>query len=524
MSKKFLPLLSFCAWLPLLAILTYRHSSPLGNTIKFRHNLTSDQPWAEKMIQNGHGPVVLKNRLSSFLLKVPEGYQTVKIAAKFKNKTNEVFKIAVQTNQGTRKSNIRSLDYQPLNDLPWDSVKENGLILYQKNRNYETLRDFLAHLPTGAVVTFYEVTDLDQLKRKPTVLADYEPSEERQTIGQALRGSHTLYTYLKNEDLDFELEKQDLNQAEGKDVLTIDVSNRESLFTQTVPDDGLTDDSGRVTTIQKVKIKIPGLPEGVYKIVLEQPGGDALIKNLTTPQHKLVFANKIYPVGGGSYQGILPKPVTVYSRGARLTAITREENFTQTLTINDELVFPLTEADQTYSLNLPLGWHKIFIPKNNVQLGDNYFAFSEAAYFEPFDPGLYPYNAQMNQESFDYLLTSYSPPAKEGDWLVNQQTFDTSQLEIVDNLTPVTLIVSEIWKVESDEDRVAIDYLEIEMTKAAPINPRLAQKIIGFFPQLINTARAVEPKKRVSWLRDQFSLKKILSSLFSHQAGAMEID
>ena len=519
MTKKFLFVLVLFAWVPLMAFLVYQNSSPFGDSIKFRHDLISDQKWAEKMIKNGESPLVLNSEKSSFLLKVPEGYNSLNIIAKFKNSANDAFKIAIKTNQGTIKQNILSFDYQPLNNFAWSYIREGKITLYQKYRNYKTLQEFFDHPPLGSVIAFYEFSDLDKIKRTPTFLLDYEPGEELQEINHTLRGSHTLYTYIKNEDLYFEFEKQDINWVEGEDVLTIDVSNAQSLFTQTVSDDGIVDDSGKVENIQKIKIHIPNLPEGVYKITLKQPGGDALIKNIKTNQHKLIFANKLYLADSELYDGILPKPTTIYSKGAKLTAMSREEFFTQMLIINDESELILDEAERLYSRDLPLGLHKIFIPRSNLQLTDNYFAFSKEAYFEPFTPSFYPYNPKMGLESFDYLITSYTPPTENNGWLVNNQTFDLTKIETIDRIVPISLIVPEIWRAENDEERITLAYLDMELVKLAPENPGLVDQIIAFFPKLIRTASSIESGKRVSWLIDQFSLKKILS-FFQFQAEA----
>jgi len=521
MARRFLYTLAIFAWIPLLISLVYQNSSPLGDLISFRHDLLSDQKWAEKMIKNGEGPVVLKSEISQFLLKVPEGYNSLNISTKFKNSADDAVKMAVKTNQGTLKRNFLSLDYKPLNNFPWPYVREEKTTLYQKYKNYESLQEFFDNPPLGSVITFYEFSDLDKIRREPVILADYEPSEELQEINHVLRGSHTLYTYIKDEDLYFEFEKQDINWVEGEDALIVDVTNQESLFTQTVPDDGIVDDSGKVESIQKIKTHIPNLSEGVYRIVLKQPGGDALIKNIKTKQHKLVFANTIYLADSGFYDGVLPKPATIYSKGARLTAITREEFSTQELIINDKETLVINEAEKSYSRDFPLGLHKIFIPKSNVQLTDNYFAFSEEAYFEPFDPSFYPYNAEMDLESFDYLITSYTPPINEDGWLVSNQTFDLSKIEIDDRVVPVILVVPKIYKAETDEERVIVNYLDIELLKSAPEDPRLTHKIMAFFPKLIRRARAIEPGKRVSWLMNQLSLRKILSRFFQPPVEAV---
>ena len=520
MSKKSLYTLAVFAWIPLLVALIYQNLSPLGSTIKFQHDLISNQRLAERMVKNEKSPVVLKSETSSFLLKVPEGYNSLNISAKFKNSANDAFQIAVQTNRGTLKRNFLTLDYKPLNDFPWPYIREGKITLYQEYKNYKTLQEFFDNPASNSIIAFYEFSDLSKIKRKSTVLFDYEPSEELQEIRHALRGSHTLYVYIKDEDLYFEFEKQDINRLVGEDILIVDVSNHESLFTQTVPDDGIIDNSGQVDNVQKIKIHIPNLPEGVYKIVLKQPGGDALVKNIKTRQHKLVFASKIYLADSELYEGVYPIPTTVYSKGARLTAMTREEFPTQELIINDESKLILDEPEKSYSRDFPLGLHKIFIPRSNVQLTDNYFAFSEEAYFEPFNPSFYPYNPKMDLDSFDYLITSYTPPTRENGWLVSNQFFDLTRIETADRLVPVTLVVPKIYKAENDEERVTVAYLDIELIKPAPENPRLVDKIMAFFPKLIKTAIAIEPEKRVSWLMEQFSFKSILSFFFQPQAEA----
>jgi len=127
----------------------------------------------------------------------------------------------------------------------------------------------------------------------------------------------------------------------------------------------------------------------------------------------------------------------------------------------------------------------------------------------------------MDLESFDYLITSYTPPINEDGWLVSNQTFDLSKIEIDDRVVPVILVVPKIYKAETDEERVIVNYLDIELLKSAPEDPRLTHKIMAFFPKLIRRARAIEPGKRVSWLMNQLSLRKILSRFFQPPVEAV---
>lgn len=225
-----------------------------------------------------------------------------------------------------------------------------------------------------------------------TDLPGYKPSNEVLDLNVALRGSHTLYTYLgKGEDLNFTLTKRDKNWYEGKDELQITVSgpDKQILLEKIIPDDGIDQNfmgqkekEGLEQTIQ-LFLQSPG--KGVYKIELscENEEIDLVIKRIKTTQSKLVILERIFN----------EKPHTIYFEPELETTLrffTWHDYSLQNITIEGtDFIKTVKIDDVNREFDITVGKVdsiKISIDKGDVLIyfpNSQYFSFSEKSWFYP---------------------------------------------------------------------------------------------------------------------------------------------
>ena len=136
-------------------------------------------------------------------------------------------------------------------------------------------------------------------------------------IKNALRGGHTLWTYLPDGSLVLEVTKQDLNWYEGPDELTIETYSvdGESRGKICIPDDGDESISNQIGQLQHDTLCISGLEPGAYRIELKS-GDDLMVREIAINQSKLVAAKRIF---GNILPGIvwclLGQPNSGYVKG-----------------------------------------------------------------------------------------------------------------------------------------------------------------------------------------------------------------
>jgi len=172
-------------------------------------------------------------------------------------------------------------------------------------------------VPSGAkVLKFSAKNATNYYKPSAQVLSgnNYYPTSTLREFNIALRGDHIIYTYIKDEPLQWSFEFRDLNRVSGKDEVNISVYDMSGklIDSRLIPDDG--NDSNLSAIIEKPRadtIRIKNLKEGVYKIVIRTTG-DTLITKFATIQSRFVFKNHIFPADNLEY-GLVDKPVEIYS-------------------------------------------------------------------------------------------------------------------------------------------------------------------------------------------------------------------
>lgn len=380
----------------------------------------------------------VKGNLVYFTTTVPFDFDSASVKIYYKNiNPNQTIALGYQSNKDW-KYEFRNIDIPALNKLNWI---RNGYetVLYQRVQRYKSVDEFLNDPPYDGIIGTYEYETEIGSKNSISVKS-YRPKAEDTLINVPLRGSHTIYAYLKNEPFNMKISKQDLNWYQGSDEMTVKIFKGKDLVYETMAqDDGIIDASKKVLHPITMNIKNPSknLPEpGVYKIVIEA-NPDTVINSISTNLHKIVFANKIFPVNNESvYNKITSStiPTTVYTNTLAISANTNHIHGLQDIIVNNQVLGLNTVKTQKYLVPKDME-SKVIIPQNDVILNGfmGYFAFDKDQFFLPSKYFVMPIRDVDDIKVVDYIITDYRPASENSGWTVNEQYFDLEKAYVNEN-------------------------------------------------------------------------------------------
>ncbi len=312
----------------------------------------------------------------------------------------------------------------------WNAVRSDGMTLFQKRsadqRLYATVEEFLRDLPDLKTVGVYRA-DLSPYVSLPS----YIPSATARTEKVTLRGNHTLLTYLgENEDLDIRFTLQEANRNRGKDDVAVKVyRNDAAVHEQVLLDDGNQQDNGAPSAPREYRLRLTKPGQGQYRIVLTSGSDDSFIRSIISQQKYLVWDKKLYLAGSSEYQALGSpddRPLTVYVRGAKLTATTTHDRSLQTIKVgNQKLAVTKRLVPVTVSLDPSKTLIPVTVPKQDLVLEtDGEFVFSPSEYFSLYPPEMGRLSGADSPAPFAYVLARYTPAVHDGPWLVAERRFD----------------------------------------------------------------------------------------------------
>lgn len=483
----------------IIGFLAFRYIAPFGKIINYR--FTSKLPGAQQATVFSPDPAkgsilqiptqIITTSKSKIQLKLPEGkIETIKAALKFKPNINEVI-------IGVRGNEKDDFLYQPLyrdtfRDFNWNKVEDSGLTLWQKEKQFNSLKDFIDNPPLDkTIASYYLNPDKLQELRSDT---DKKVKDARTIIETPLRGSHSLLIKVDQNPLIIKTAKQDLNYYDGEDKLKIKVSKEgKNLAEKTIADDGIVDASRLKLKQQKETITLEEIKPGIYEVNLtdESKNGDILIIKTEVIQSKVIFKNNIFPLGN--------TPTALWTNISDLNVMTVHDEGLQTVKLDGQHDLKIDQRDKRYSFDLAEltgskasgKIYKLEAPKNDLMIGgDGYFSFSQEAFFLPEIVKTEKLNDLENLDKVDYLLTGYKLPKKEGDWFTAEAYFDLKDIKVDNDTLYFSLEVPQIAKYGGE---LEIDYLDISLSdkKATEKEEKtVAAKETEQKPNIIQKAKA----------------------------------
>ncbi len=360
-----------------------------------------------------------------FTLRTPRRFDKAKLSIKYRKQEAELpigssaslIEVGVLADKTIWRYDLQPIENEIIDQLAlvWDVIRQDGLILLQKEKKFNSIDEFLNNLPNRKEMALYNY-DL----KEEFLLPDYEASEEVYTISNPLRGNYQFYTYIKDEILDFKFIIADINQNTDSDPVNLILYyDEEVIDSRSLPDDGIWADSGEQREARELKFNLSNLPEGVYKLEL-RANDDIITKQIITKQKKLAFNNKLWLAGTDR------EDIVLHTDSNRVDVQTVNPAKLQTIKTGDKEL-AISQTYKQFSQNLDGTSTEVILAKDDIIIaGDEVFSFSQEAMINPQFKKIIP-NLDITKEGISYILAGYSIPESEENWKIAQAEFDLAQ-------------------------------------------------------------------------------------------------
>ncbi|MBU0613465.1 hypothetical protein KKB10_05655 [Patescibacteria group bacterium] len=388
------------------------------------------EPWQRLLPPeevNGDWFQAMKDDLVYFDVKIPRWFQAVAAEITFKNSSIPIFELGAKADKAGNYISA-PLQNKLIDELDWVKTDDEGIGLLQKYEKYADIQSFISSPPQNKMIGEYYY-HLNPKKLFP----NYIKSNRETIIDRKLRGSHTIYTYIKDEEFNLSIYKFDLNRYAGMDGLEVEVfkqENGEKVYSGKLPDDGDDEITGSFQSEQNISIMIPNLAEGVYRIELIG-NSDTVISKIVTKQHLLVFSRNLFPIDNDEYFKELAsgsKQTDLFTNSSIITFKTSHPTGIQNV-LADNQILEVKELNKDFKFLNNKGTIKLKVPNNDLSISFNGFmAFEENQYFNPLPDNIVGITSDTDINTLDYIIYNYSQPKTENEWLVSSASFDISRL------------------------------------------------------------------------------------------------
>lgn len=314
-------------------------------------------------------------------------------------------------------------------------------------------------------------------------------------INTALRGGHSFWSYVNNDSLELLVTKQDMNRKEGLDELKIKVYSFEGELVgeASILDDGDEGKSSQYGPLQSESLRIQGLEQGAYRIVLEGQH-DLLIRGIEINQDKLVLDKNVYL--GGIYVvyskgGLVFDPVSLYGRnfaGGELKFSAWKRAGLQRVIIRGSSFYTevnVNELATEFNTILESGAHQLILPKQDMYIeSSGYLSFTPGSFFLPKRCEVVDlkYDLAWVRENIDYMIVDYKDyvaPVENDGWMVAQASWKKEELFIKGNKLRFRFSVPHLDQTETKDRTILVDWIEVSL-KVLPIWER-----VGWLDQVV---------------------------------------
>lgn len=370
----------------------------------------------------------LKDEPVYFDVRLPRSFSKAKIRLRYKSFHQGVIELGAMTELERWNFVLKPVENQIINfllqdKLHWDIVREGDVILFQKQKKFSSIREFLENLPPAEFIASYNFS-----VEKEFVLEGAEVKKGGIDIFKTLRGSHRMHVYVKDEPLDFIFLLQDVNRHAGDDYASIDVyRGKENLYHDFIKLDENSKDNRIMSETKEMRVRLPYTGDGAYRIEVTSPTDDIFIRRISTPQDYLVFINSVYFGDNVGYSDEFDKEreskTKLFTNARIIAAKTTHQEGLQTILFGKKQ-FRVKETHRKYFYKTFFGTHEITIPKNDIVLdGKGLFSFSKESFFNP-DVTTLSDGSEFDTEKIHYVITRYRPPRElENGWRENEIDF-----------------------------------------------------------------------------------------------------
>jgi hypothetical protein len=503
MKKKKLILVSFAVTAVLVTVFffSYKYFAPFGKLVSYQ--FISKLPGAQEIVTFPTSPnstltipsqILRTNQVRFSINLLSKNIQSVQVRLRCKKGPREI-RLGIRGNESDIFTYLPLYQSQ-LQDLDWNYLEEGNFILWQKEKKYRNLSDFVNDATSvRKVVSYYVDVDKLSLLKPPGTAGNIST-----VITDQLRGNHTLLVRVDKTPLILKVAKQDYNAYEGEDKYRIAILKGSRVIAeQTIGDDGITQASNLMMQPQETTLTLKDINPGLYQVNLINEGSDSFISRLEVNQQKVVFKDYLFPVGS--------KPSSVWTNAGKITMTTWHEESLQTAKLNGNIELQIKERNKKYAFDLAeltnqkdiSALFRLDFPKNDAIIeAAGYFAFNKDSFFYPDVISSIQLSSLDNINDADYVLSSYKKAKPDGDWLVAQVSFDPKDIKINGDKLFFSLEMPDLAKYGGE---LEIDSLEIQaqskgilessIQKAETPPSNIPKKTTSFFTPIQNSISSV---------------------------------
>jgi len=469
MDKNYLKLRIFLFSLLILAVLflIYKAVVPFGK-ITYTTNICDKSLFITQLKPKGRMDGKCQNIIIGdpvyFNLNTQRTFDSAKVMLKYKSsEKNSIIELGLLADQ-QKNYILKPVANKIINDLNWDKIEANNVALLQREKKFNSIEEFLNNLPDKNEIAVYKY-DLPLVAE----IQNYQSNGKITTIDKSLRGSYQIYTYIDNEELDWQFNFFDINEGEKADPITVNLYRDNQLIaTENLADDGIIEATRVKTDVRNLNLRLSSLPAGIYKIAIVV-GNDIITKQITTKQNIVSFINKIW-----LYENNNTELLTLYTDSSEINARTNSPAGLQKILINNEVLnINETYRQFTRASNFPISEIR-FAKDGMVLIGDGVFSFSQKALYNPSYKKITK-STNIDDLNINYIITTYQPAEIIDGWKTQTIKFDLQGKWREDNNYGFIITVPGL-SAEDDID----DYVEVGEIKVELEGRTLLEKFLNF--------------------------------------------
>jgi len=350
-----------------------------------------------------------------FTLHAPRKFKQVKLTMDFQvtDDTVQDIQAGVLKDKTIWRYELKPLYNRSLENLStkWNVINENGLILLQKEKKFESINLFLKNLPTKKEIALYNYNLPNNFK-----IFNYSPLKQERIYPLKLRGPYEFYFYIKNEALDFNFDFATLNKNKDEEDIEVNIYQDSRLLgNYQLKDKKISTDNGETEALGNIKLLKEDLPEGVYKIEIKV-NNDVITRKINTAQSKISFINKLWIYGNVDQ-------IKLVTDSSYLSVETTNPGSLQEISFGSKKL-KLNETFKLITAPDQAGIKEISFDKNDILLaGNGVFAASAQ---EILNPAFNNLSALSNpsEQGIKYILAKYDLVKKIGNNFQSTLDFD----------------------------------------------------------------------------------------------------
>lgn len=331
-----------------------------------------------------------------FYLRSPRPFQTATTTITVKNPSS-FMEIGLCRDKASWQFERQPLYIESLEERASEqyTIQEDGVLLWQKEKTYSSIKDFLSSPPSMDKIATYNYR-LDT----PFRLADYKSVLDEREIQLGARGGYTIITYSDGHPIESHfMIRSEENSNTSSQPLIITLYNEQD---QVIIDKKIS--ASDLAATQSIIIKSETLDPGPYRI--EVKGGNEIItESIITTQAQMSFAHQLWLTDKDRNN------LSVMTDGSYIKAQTLNPKSLQTIMIEKDSL-ELSETYQQFSLILKdqtRTMKQIQFLKDDIMIAtDGVFAFRAEDIVNPtartFSPAL-----DISQAGIDYIIARYEP-------------------------------------------------------------------------------------------------------------------